>query len=392
LVRHCLLSATISGFDMKKISCLYFLILLALLISGCRESYEPPVLTIDYSFLVVEGIINTSPGAETVIVLSRSKKLTDTTTFVPEKGAVITIESQSGSQYALTEIGDGMYVSGSLNLNNAVQYKLNITTADQAQYRSDYTASLVAPPIDSLEWEQDEDVTIFVNTHDPNNKTHYYQWEYVETWQYNSELETTWSVNNGLIYGLSPFEQIHTCWIDSNSTNIIVGSSIRLSEDRINRQPVAVIRNGSDKIKYRYSILVKQYALSKEAHAYWQLIQKNSQQLGTLFDAQPTQLTGNIHAVANDNKPVIGFISAGSPQYKRIFINKNEVTNWVPFTMPPDCYIKTIDQNASNFRIFDYPDPSYTIYYYVTGGIVIGKKICLDCRESGGTNTKPAFW
>jgi len=370
-----------------------FLCLLLPFINNCREEYQPPVIQADYRFLVVEGIINTSAGGQTNITLTRTRKLNDTTTFVPEPGAFITIESQAGGSYALVELSPGIYSSGSLNLNPAGQYRLNITTTDQAQYVSDYTQALEAPPIDSLTWEQDGDVTIFVHSRDPNNATHYYQWEYVETWQYNSKLETVWGVNNGLAYVRDPVtDQIHTCWVDSNSTDIIVGSSIRLSEDVISHQPLAVIRQGSQKIGIKYSIEAKQYALTNEAYEYWQLIQKNSQQLGTLFDAQPTQLTGNIHSLKNTDEPVIGYISAGTPQFKRLFIDNKELVDWIPFAPQPECYIKTIGQDPNNFLIYNYPDLTYSIYYFVTGGIVISKTECVDCREAGGKNQKPSFW
>lgn len=361
--------------------------------AGCKQTYEPPVIKTDYRFLVVEGIINTSPDAQTNITLTRTRRLSDTTTFVPEENAAVYIESSSGTRYSLTETSPGIYTSTPLNLPASQQYRLAITTAGQSQYLSDFTTVHEAPPIDSLTWEQDKDVTVYVHTHDPSNNTHYYQWEYVETWQYASVLETVWGVENGMAYVRDPVtQQVHNCWIDSNSTNITVATSTRLSEDRISHQPLAVIRQGSDKIRIRYSILVKQYGLTKEAFDYWQLIQKNSQQLGTLFDAQPTQLTGNIHAAKDADEPVIGYISAGTPAFKRMFIDKTEVHDWIPFTQPPDCYIKSIDQNPTSWLIYPDSDTTYSIYYFVTGGIIIAKKACLDCTLKGGRNLKPSFW
>jgi hypothetical protein len=42
----------------------------------------------------------------------------------------------------------------------------------------------------------------------------------------------------------------------------------------------------------RYSINVRQYGLTKEAYNYWQIIQKSSQQSGSIFDPQPAQVIG----------------------------------------------------------------------------------------------------
>ena len=42
------------------------------------------------------------------------------------------------------------------------------------------------------------------------------------------------------------------------------------------------------------------------------LMQKNAESLGSIFDEQPTQITGNIHSVTNPSEQVIGYVSAGT--------------------------------------------------------------------------------
>jgi hypothetical protein len=75
-----------------------------------------------------------------------------------------------------------------------------------------------------------------------------------------------------------------------------------------------------------------------------------------------------------------------------MFIDKKELSNWHPVSPVVECYIKTIPQDPNNFLAYNYPDPSYLIYYFVTGGIVIAKTQCIDCTEAGGRNVKPGFW
>jgi hypothetical protein len=47
--------------------------------------------------------------------------------------------------------------------------------------------------------------------------------------------------------------------------------------------------------------------------------------LGTIFDAQPTEITGNIRSLSDPAEKVIGFINAAPVQEARIFISKEEV-------------------------------------------------------------------
>ncbi|HZH96185.1 MAG TPA: DUF4249 domain-containing protein, partial [Flavisolibacter sp.] len=230
--------------------------------------------------------------------------------------------------------------------------------------------------------------------HDPLNKTKYYRWEYIETWNYSSIYSTDLGVKNGLIYYKNATNQTDSCWRTANSTNIILSSSVALSDDVISEFPVAFVPQNSEKISLRYSILVKQYALTEEAFRYLQLIQKNTEQLGTLFDAQPSQLKGNIQSLNSPGEPVIGYITASTITEKRMFLRKTQVVNW-NYGLPVEyCGLfRTILQNPANYLIFDYPDTSFGPYYFETpGGIVITKKACLDCTEQGGTNVKPSFW
>ena len=104
--------------------------------------------------------------------------------------------------------------------------------------------------------------------------------------------------------------------------------SEKLENDVIYLNPIAFIPGDSEKLMTKYSVMVKQYALTKEAFDFWQTLKKNTESLGSIFDAQPSQLTGNIKNVNNPEEPVLGYISAGTVQQKRIFIAKAELPNW----------------------------------------------------------------
>ncbi|MEP6594858.1 MAG: DUF4249 domain-containing protein [Ginsengibacter sp.] len=360
----------------------------------CKKSYQPPAITAINNFLVVDGNINTAPASATTITLSRARRLIDTVTSIPELHAQVFIENNSGIKYLLQEMGGGKYTSDQLTLNGSDTYRLDITTANGRNYQSEFVPVIQTPAIDSLNWKREKDVTVYVNTHDPQNDTRYYRWEYEETWEYHSFYETILGTSNGRIFYRDSITQAFKCWSNSASTDIILGSSVKLSEDVISNIPIAVVPENSPKINFRYGILAKQYGLTKEAYAYWQILQKSTQQLGTLFDAQPSQLAGNIHSIENPTEPVIGYISASSIQQKRMFINNKQLDNWHGVASGSICDISFIpqDPNPSNYLIFHYSDTTYGAYYFVTGGIAITKKTCLDCTLAGGSNTKPNFW
>ncbi|MEP7376997.1 MAG: DUF4249 domain-containing protein [Chitinophagaceae bacterium] len=380
---------------MKKILQISSVLLFSLLwLIACKKPYDPPEIKIATNFLVVDGNITCGTNAVTTITLSRTTKLGDSLLFNPELNALLYIEEEQGNVFPISEQGNGVYRSQPLNLDPARKYRLKITTPGNKNYVSDFVTAKTSPAIDSLTWKQDGDVTVSVHTHDPLNNTRYYRWEFAETWTYASLFHAEWIVKDGWIYVHDSINQIDSCWRTANSNNIVVGSSIALSEDVISDFPVAVIPQHHEKIGKRYSILVKQYGLTEEAFRYLQLIKKNTEQLGTLFDAQPSQLKGNIQSADDPNEPVIGFISASTVTEKRIFIQHDQLTNWIPVYSIETCGNPIIiDQNRTDYRIWDYPDPDYTILYYIMGGtMAIIKKPCIDCRARGGVNVKPSFW
>lgn len=373
----------------------YLLMLLLLVPAQCRKPYVPVVFVKGDNYLVVDGFINTSAGGVTTIVLSRTKNLTDTVLSIPEQNATVFIQSAAGAVYPLQETGtQGNYNSSPLTLDGNAQYRVVVTTAAGKKYQSDLVAAKQTPAIDSVNWQQDsKGVQLFVNTHDPANNTRFYRWQYVQTWEYHSQLETSWGISNGVVYARNLTDQVHICYNTSFSTGVLLGTSAALSEDVISKAPIGTFLQNDTTLQYRASFLVKQYALTPAAYFYWQIIQKNSQQLGTLFDLQPSQLEGNIHALSDAAEPVVGYISAGTATEKRIFINKSDLQNWQAPPGTYNCQPVNVPQNPNNFLLVDLPDNSYGVWYFVSNGpVVLAKNTCLDCTLNGGTNKKPAFW
>jgi hypothetical protein len=361
---------------------------------ACQHPYEAPPIPTDARALVVEGLINTSHDASTIIMLSRVQELSASNLpKSPELNAVVMLESDDGSLIPLYDVGTGSYVADHLSLASYRNYRLDITTQNGNKYQSDFVLAKKTPTIDSLEWNQNSDVTIYVNTHDPLDSTIYYRWEYEETWNYLSNLASPWAVANGMIYAKDSLTQTDSCWRTFPSSNIIVGSSLALNKDVISHFALTSIPFNSEQISNRYSILVKQYALSKGAYEFYQILKKNTQETGSLFDPQPQNLPTNIHCLTNPSERVIGFACASSIEEKRIFIDHKEV-KWKYSGVSPDCthFIYT-HTDPNDYRIFNFPDTNYVPYYFDNNGsLILVYRGCTDCKYYGGTNVKPTYW
>ena len=379
----------------SSIACLIFFSIVIMAVISCKKAYEPEIIKTETNFLVVDGQINCNANAETKITLSRTKKLSDSVTFEPELNAIVSLEQEQGAIYNLQAQGNGVYKTILLNLPLNKKYRIKIITSNSIAYQSEFVIAKAAPPIDSITWKQEDNVTISVHSRDAINATKYYRWDYVETWSYNSVLPTIWGVKNKNAFLKDSTTQTDSCWRSLPSTKIVLYSTVALGKDVVSNYPVAIIPKDDEKISSRYSMLLYQYAITPEAYQYFKLIEKNSQQLGTLFDTQPSQIEGNIVCISNPNIPVIGFVTAGTSTQKRFFLSNKTLNNWNysnPLGQCGGSFIQTIPQDPGNSLYYDYSDTTYAPYYFITGGIVIAKKTCLYCTEHGGTNVKPSYW
>jgi hypothetical protein len=372
---------------------------LAILLLCCKEKYDAPVNVPKTGYLVIEGYISANGPAE--LHLSRSIPLADSARLINETSASVKLQGRDNSTYNITESGGGTYTNTLLNLNNSVQYRLYIKTRDGKEYASDFVNVRTAPLIDSVGWlREDGGLQIYVNTHDPKNNTWYYRWTTEETWEYHSTYYTRieyWKdpVTTDIIGvkwrkpNMTVDETLFTCWQGENSTNLILGSSAKLSIDSIHR-PLISIPQASWKLSVLYSLLVKQYALTREEYEFLDKMKKNSEETGNVFGRQPSELKGNIRCLSNPSEPVIGYIGIANRQEKRIWISRPEVSPWGYYQ---SCETHNITKDSaewySNFFTPVIPldiDQSGTIQLFLGAS-----HNCVDCTLRG-TNKKPSFW
>ncbi|MDB5016156.1 MAG: hypothetical protein JWQ84_988 [Mucilaginibacter sp.] len=412
-----------------KVSPGIFLYFILIVLVSCRKPYLPPAIAAPGSYLVVEGVIN-SGSDSTIIALSKTVNLNSKTTANPVLNAVLTVESDKGASYPLTSTGIGKYVSGGLNLDGTQKYRLRIQTTDNKTYLSDFVPVVNSPAIDSVSYAiQGNGIQMYVSSHDPKNATHYYRWDYQETWVIHSKYYSFYkSTGDTVIERNFINDEVYQCWRSDTSSTVVLGSSANLAQDVITNNPVAFVPATSEKVDgsqsiiisqfapstNTYSILVKQYALTGDAYRFWENLKKNTEQLGSIFDAQPSQINGNIHSLTDPSEPVIGYISAGGVTNKRIFIPNRQIpVTWLPDQSNSACVVDTlllatipngssvvVNQEDEYFnynkgtKYYNLQIPIAGIFSKITSALIGhsgSSPQCVDCTLRG-TNKQPDFW
>lgn len=378
---------------------LFIFCVIVMMCLGCREKFYADLPSPATGFLIVEGIINVGDQASTVINLSRTSEL-DSREIRFENNARVFIEDDQGNQYELQHSDSGRFSTPPLNLPVNQQYRIHVNSAGK-EYYSAFTETKISPQIDSVFWAPKNDgIEIQLTTHDDQANSRYYYWNFTETWEYNVPYYAIVKydpVSKDIVTRGPSDPQIYSCWMTLPSTTIVVGSTAKLSQDLLFAKPIAFVSaTTTNKLVKKYSIIVRQSVLTKEAYEYLERMRRNTEQTGSVFDAQPSQLRGNITCASDSSEMVVGFITASSITEKRIFVARADLPPLKIKTFYEPCFIENVANNRDSiverFEQGIYMPIDTLTTNGVTYAITSSAAGCVDCRMLGGVNTKPSFW
>jgi len=377
---------------MQRLANLLFVLIFLLAGIGCKDVYVSPYTAPSTGYLVVEGFI--SGNSTTRFSLSRTVKLPGTSGPPPEHGAKVQVEGSDNSIHPLPEKAAGVY-SDSFALSPQAQYRLRIHTASGEDYLSAYVPFKITPPIDSVSWTNGpEGVTIYATSHDPSNLTRYYQWNWDQVYEYASGAYSSYKYvpATNKVVPRPDSEQIYHCWSSASSTSILVGTSAKLAQDVMSLFPVKHIAPDDIQLSVLYSILVRQYALTEDGYNFLSLMQKNTETLGSIFDAQPSQITGNVHSLTHPAEQVIGWVSAGTVTQQQLYIARSQVpSQYIFLCQELDTTLRPDTDLRKNFLFMYTPIDANTVGPRIISYIA-NYSSCVDCTLLGGTNKKPVWW
>ncbi|HET8809925.1 MAG TPA: DUF4249 domain-containing protein [Flavobacteriaceae bacterium] len=401
----------------------FFLLVLSL--ESCTERFVPDTETFE-DLLVVEATITNELKKHQV-------KLTRTYTFEeyqPETAAdaSVMVSDNAGNQYAFQySAEDSLYISVSeFQAVPGNEYTLIITTSNGETYVS---TPEPLPPINqvSVDYEKKEvdgeyGVQISANSYDPTNSSHYYRYEYEETYKVVVPKWGPYQVKiieappeisiTGyfLLYELRDDPNTKICYDTKYSKEIKLTNTAEKSEDRVTDFPIRFITPDNYILNYKYSILVKQYVESYEAYTFYKTLEKVAGTDGTaLSPNQPGFVKGNLSVVDNPDKKIIGYFEVASVSSERIFLDHASLF--------PDIVLPNYPNECSIEKLYTIPpgilkpDPSEQIRimaYLNTGTRLLYKVVpdnrpgpyyyfwmvepeCTDCT-SFASNEIPEFW
>lgn len=373
-----------------KFNLTLILLTIIILAEGCITKYLPE-LDENKELLVVEGLI-TDQNETNTIRLTKSLPIGKISKIKPVLGCSVSIMDDLDNIWTLKEIGDGYYITDSLNFRGVIGRKYTLLIQSHGSVLNNYSYEslpmelIPVPPIDNLYWEKflleegndiyapKEGCEIYLDAHDDKRKCNYFRWDFTETW----EIILPFSVPNKV------------CWVTNESGSILIKNTSLLTQTLVRRFPVNLITPATDRLKEKYSILVNQYSINEAEYEYWDKMQRLTEHSGTLYDNIPFSAQGNIYCVEDPAEKVLGYFSVSAKSSRRIFIADSlsgmvQLYNDCPISPPIPFGEPVPTLGIDIWIIFDYS-------YYVPPIIIYtDKKFCADCTTRG-TKIKPPYW
>ena len=369
------------------------------LLGGCIYQYNPDIEG-SSNTLVINGKVTDKEGYQ-YIEISRSFAPYEEDNKRPVSGYTVEIQDDRGNVFPGAEMEPGLYACwmDQAYLAPGISYRLIVTDDRGNLYASEFDRILPCPDIDSIPYEIQEkqtdnpDITykglqFYVNTDCSGEYAKHFRWEMEETWEYHStyEIEVYY---DGMIreIGEVVYDYFY-CWESRKIPSIYTYSTQNLTTEQINNYPLNFVSNQSDRLSFKYSLLMKQFSLSPSAFEFWNTLDKQSKQSGELYETQPVQIQGNIHPQNESGETVLGLFYATSVKEKRIFV-KPVMATWHPYCKPYGLSSAELMELLSEVSVNQYP--IYLIFIDVEVYDFADQE-CFDCRLLGGTTERPDFW
>lgn len=374
--------------------------------ASCVEPIEFESDTYE-SMVVVEGTI-TNEEKDQVILLSTTSKLEEEGPS-PLGNAQVRVIDDTGTIYIFEEAAAGEYVSASpFKAEEGRSYQLEFTTRGEGKYISDpvqFSGTTIIEDVFAVPGtniEGDPGVEIRVDGRGTANNTGYYRYEYEETYKIVSQFFKSKDIildENGNIDLVPKSKEEYTCYKTDPSRNIVISNTNTLDEDNVQGELLRFIGSDNPVFAHRYSILVRQYGISREAYSFYKTLLDLSDSDNLFSQVQPGYLPGNIHSLSNPDENVLGFFGVSSVAEKRVFFDYTDFYNLsdghrptftpsCPRTRPSNFNYLVELLNTGRYLFFDdlsVGPPTNSPRY------ILVPAECVDCTLIG-SNEVPEFW
>ena len=373
-------------------------LIMAALFSACIRSYEPEILAADEKKYVITGQVTDEDGSQSINV-SLSSPIEDPK-YIPVTGCQVSIIDDKGHTFPMGDEGNGNYNNtiDPVFLQPGIAFKIEVTTPEGDYIASDFDTLTRGPAMDSVYYIREEKlynpaapsvfgIQFYLDLNAAPTDSRYYRWDVIETWEYHADYPLEWYYDGTVHHVTPPDSSRMVCWRTLRVPDIFTLTTDNLAENKYDQYRLHFVSNLTTRLAYGYSLLVRQFALSRAAFTYYENLRVNSNPQGGLYDKQPLAIQGNLHNMTHPEKDVLGYFSASTARSKRIFVYPIPD---LPLMYDTYCDPIPLRNGLKTIKPNDYP--AYLLGNSQGYSLTWMDNECVNCLILGGINVKPDFW
>ncbi len=375
--------------------------ILFLFLSGCVKQYIPIIESNEASKIVISGKITNQEGYQYI-------KISKSTPIYEEENSIVrycigSIWDETGKEFPIEEYAPGEYRFW-VNLNDiqiGTSYYIQIFTPEGDELISEPDIMTAVAPANAPTYRIDSIYNSVYNTYatglrfsvdisGDETTSNFYLFELIATYEHHAKYPREWYYDGwGLHHIYPPDSSLMYCWTTERVPEVLTLSTENLVANQFKNFDLHFVTFYiNERLSIGYSLLLRQFGLSKNAFLYWESMRLNNNGTASLYSKQPIDTKGNITNLTHPESEVLGFFSASAVSESRIFVDAQPTKTF------EQCYPQILEGrfgglnqiNSSNWPAFlmANPDGTYEMIYL--------PEQCVNCATYHGSPIKPEFW
>lgn len=301
-------------------------LLLLTIVSSCIDPYDPQLVGGE-QYLVFDGVLTDAPGPHRFL-LSQSAGYNSEESAFDERvtGAILSVTDDKATVTRFVDEGRGYYFSPA-GFRGEAGRRYTLTISYQGQtYRSEPELMQPVPAIDSVYWAyQPNSLTgattpgnfaVYVDLTDPADAENQYQWDWVH---YDQPDNCVLFRPNGSNVTYAK-RCCSDCWnVTRSNGDILITSDQLINGNRLAGQLITRVPYDDTT---PYYLAIGQQSMSRGAYQYWQTVQALTSNVGSVFDATPATLTGNISNEKAGAPPMLGYFQVSARKQRIVYVSR----------------------------------------------------------------------
>lgn len=179
---------------------------------------------------------------------------------------------------------------------------------------------------------------ILVDFKDPAGIKNFYRWSFYQSYEVETQPENYIDYNCRTCPRPAPKDCCRSCFLE-DANDILNSANDYLRDGQNVQNQMTMFIPFFQYLSKKMVLTIYQHGISEKAYNFFKALHNQAESTGSMFDAPPTELKGNISNISNKTEQVIGFFEASLVSQSTITILAADIPYNTYWDFPDDCRV-----------------------------------------------------